>query len=149
LSILVDTNLLVYAAMPTSRYHERARGWLQSQFDNEQLTVGLTWQALYGFMRLISSRTVAGPDAIEPRGAWQAAEAFRLQPNARIVAPGANHSTIAAELVGVPGLRSNDLPDVQLAATAIEHGLELCSHDHGFARFPGLRWSNPLDRTSG
>ncbi|MGH8953269.1 MAG: hypothetical protein ACRDX9_17840 [Acidimicrobiia bacterium] len=46
--------------------------------------------------------------------------------------------------MAVPGLRSNELPDVQLAAAAIEHGLELCTHDHGFARFPGLRWSNPL-----
>jgi toxin-antitoxin system PIN domain toxin len=144
LSILVDTNLLVYAAMPTSRHHEAARAWIQSQFDDDSVTVGLTWQVLYGFMRLISSRNVAGPDAIEPEGAWKAADAFRLQPNARLVAPGANHPVIAAELVIVPGLRSNDLPDVQLAATAIEHGLELCTHDHGFARFPGLRWSDPL-----
>jgi toxin-antitoxin system PIN domain toxin len=146
---LVDTNLLVYAAMPTSQHHEKTRSWLQGQFEADEVTVGLTWQVLYGFMRLISSRTVAGPDAIDPEGAWRAATAFRQQPNARLVAPGTNHPTIAAELVTVPGLRSNDLPDVQLAATAIEHGLELCSHDHGFARFPGLRWSNPLDGASG
>lgn len=33
----------------------------------------------------------------------------------------------------------------QLAALAMEHGLELCSADRDFARFPGLRWRNPLD----
>jgi uncharacterized protein len=27
---------------------------------------------------------------------------------------------------------------------AIEHGLTLCSTDGDFARFPGLRWTNPL-----
>jgi toxin-antitoxin system PIN domain toxin len=144
LSILVDTNLLVYAAMPTSRHHVQSREWLESQFGDDESFVGLTWQVLYGFMRLVSNRTVAGPDAIDPMGAWNAADAFRRQRNARVVAPGDNHAAIASDLVAVPGLRSNDLPDVQLAATAIEHGLELCTHDHGFARFPGLRWSNPL-----
>ncbi len=34
--------------------------------------------------------------------------------------------------------------DAHLAALAIEHGLILCSTDGDFARFPGLRWENPL-----
>ena len=36
--------------------------------------------------------------------------------------------------------------DADVAALAIEHGLTLCSADGDFARFPGLRWINPLDR---
>jgi len=36
------------------------------------------------------------------------------------------------------------VPDAHLAALAIEHGLILCSADADFARFPGLRWENPL-----
>jgi predicted nucleic acid-binding protein len=34
--------------------------------------------------------------------------------------------------------------DAHLAALAIEHGLTLCSADSDFAKFPGLRWQNPL-----
>ena len=34
--------------------------------------------------------------------------------------------------------------DAHLAALAIEHGLTLCSADSDFARFPSLRWFNPL-----
>jgi hypothetical protein len=34
--------------------------------------------------------------------------------------------------------------DAHLAALAIEHQCELCSNDADFARFPGLRWRNPL-----
>ncbi len=34
--------------------------------------------------------------------------------------------------------------DVHLAALAIEHDLTLCSADNGFARYPGLKWLNPL-----
>jgi predicted nucleic acid-binding protein len=36
------------------------------------------------------------------------------------------------------------IPDAHLAALAIEHGLTLCSTDGDFARFPGLKWTNPL-----
>ena len=39
---------------------------------------------------------------------------------------------------------SRMVPDAHLAALAIEHGLTLCSTDADFARFPGLRWHNPL-----
>ena len=45
--------------------------------------------------------------------------------------------------VGLP-LESLLVPDAHLAALAIEHGLVLCSADGDFARFPGLRWENPL-----
>ena len=34
--------------------------------------------------------------------------------------------------------------DAHLAALAIEHQCELHSNDTDFARFPGLRWRNPL-----
>ena len=33
--------------------------------------------------------------------------------------------------------------DAHLFALAIERGAELCSSDHDFARFPGLKWRNP------
>jgi hypothetical protein len=36
------------------------------------------------------------------------------------------------------------VPDAHLAALAIEHGLTLHSTDGDFARFPGLKWENPL-----
>jgi predicted nucleic acid-binding protein len=39
---------------------------------------------------------------------------------------------------------ANLIPDAHMAALAIEHGLTLCSTDGDFARFPGLRWENPL-----
>jgi predicted nucleic acid-binding protein len=35
--------------------------------------------------------------------------------------------------------------DVEIAALAIQHGLVLASHDHGFRRFSGLRVVDPLE----
>lgn len=43
-----------------------------------------------------------------------------------------------------PVMTSRLVADAHLAALAIEHGLTLCSTDGDFARFPGLRWQNPL-----
>jgi predicted nucleic acid-binding protein len=37
---------------------------------------------------------------------------------------------------------------VHLAALAIEHGLTLCSTDGDLAKFPGLKWRNPLGARS-
>lgn len=37
-------------------------------------------------------------------------------------------------------ITGNLVPDARLAALAIEHGLVV----HTAARFPGLRWTNPL-----
>jgi hypothetical protein len=41
-------------------------------------------------------------------------------------------------------VRANLVPDAHLAALAIEHGLLLASTDGDFARFPGLRFENPM-----
>lgn len=51
---------------------------------------------------------------------------------------------IAAELAEAPALRSDDVPDIEIAELAIEHGLVLASHDHGFRRFTRLRLVDPL-----
>ncbi len=144
MSHLIDTNLLVYAAVASSPHHQAARSWLESRFSDTTDTVELTWPILYSFMRLVTSRRIMGNEAVSLMEAWAASDAFRLQPNCRLVGPGPEHAAVAARLAETPGLASNDVPDVMLAAIAVEHGLELCTHDHGFARFQGLRWSNPL-----
>jgi len=46
--------------------------------------------------------------------------------------------------LSLPGVQANLIPDAHLAALAAEHGLTLCSTDGDFARFPGLRWLNPI-----
>lgn len=90
-----------------------------------------------------------GPHAVTVRKGWAVAAAYLEQPAARLVTAGAGHAAIAAELAGTPGLRSKDVPDIEIAALAIEHGLVLASHDHGFLRFTGLRVVDPLTDAAG
>lgn len=141
---LVDTNLLVYATLTDSPEHDRARGWLESRLDEGEGTVVLCWPVVYSFLRLITSPRVMGEHAITVRDGWGAASAYLEQPAVRLVAPGAGHRAIAAELAETPGLRSDDVPDIEIAALAIEHGLVLASHDQGFRRFTRLRVVDPL-----
>jgi len=48
-----------------------------------------------------------------------------------------------ADSVPVTG---NLVPDAMLAALAVEHGLTVMTADTDFARFPHVRWENPLGR---
>ena len=141
---LVDTNLLIYATFTDAPEHDRARVWLEGRLLAAEGTVALCWPVIYGFLRLITSPRVFGPHAVTVRDGWATAAAYLEQPAARLVAAGAGHAAIAAELARTPGLRSEDVPDVEIAALAIEHGLVLASHDHGFRRFSGLRVIDPL-----
>jgi toxin-antitoxin system PIN domain toxin len=141
---LVDTNLLVYATFADAPEHGRARAWLEERLAAADGAVVLCWPALYAFLRLITSPRVFGPHAVGVQEGWAAVAAFTEQPATRLVGPGASHAAIAAELAGTPGLRSEDVPDVEIATLAIEHGVVLASHDHGFRRFSSLRVIDPL-----
>lgn len=48
------------------------------------------------------------------------------------------------DLLDPLGTAGNLTTDGHLAALAAEHGAEIHSADTDFARFPGLRWTNPL-----
>ncbi len=58
--------------------------------------------------------------------------------------PTERHRHLLETLLGRPGAQANLVPDAHLASLAIEHGLLLYSTDGDFARFPDLRWQNPL-----
>jgi toxin-antitoxin system PIN domain toxin len=141
---LVDTNLLIYATFADTPEHGRARRWLEARLRESEGTVALCWPVVYAFLRLITSARVFGPHALTVGDGWRAAAAYLNQPAVRLVAPGPKHAEIAAELAATPGLRSDDVPDIEIASLAIEHGLVLASHDHGFRRFSGLRLIDPL-----
>jgi toxin-antitoxin system PIN domain toxin len=141
--ILLDANLLVYAAVSSFPQHEAARLWLDERL-NGSARVGLPWPSLTAFLRLVTNARVFErpmPMAL----AWRQVEAWLGCEPAWTPSPTERHAATLARLLAGPGVAANLVPDAHLAALAIEHGLELCSTDGDFARFPGLRWSNPLE----
>lgn len=140
--ILVDANLLVYAHVDSLPHHEAAHEWLDARL-NGTAPVGLPWPSLLAFLRLVSNpRVFERPEQIIQ--AWKQVEEWLDCPTSWIPLPTERHREALAPLLALTGLRSNLVPDAHLAALAIEHGLILCSTDSDFARFPGLRWENPL-----
>jgi len=140
--ILVDTNLLVYAYVNEVPQHEAALEWLDRQL-NEVSKVGLPWAALLAFVRLVSNPRIF-KNPVSLLVAWQQVTTWLSAPSVWIPAPTARHATILGTLLSTKELKANDVPDVHLAALAIEHDLLLCSRDGGYERFAGLRWKNPL-----
>lgn len=125
--ILVDTNLLVYAYVNDAPQHAAAFEWLDRRL-NEIPKVGLPWAALLGFVRLVSNSKIFKKPVSLPV-AWQQVETWLSSPSAWIPGPTIRHATILGALLSTEGLKANDVPDVHLAALAIEHDLLLCSGD--------------------
>ncbi len=140
--ILVDANLLIYASDRASAYHQNAKEWLDRQLRGP-VRIGLPWASLLAFLRVttnprIYERPASMVDAWRQVTAWLGCDpAWLPQATER-------HAEILGRLLALPGMRGKLVPDADMAALAIEHGLVLCSTDGDFARFPRLRWQNPL-----
>ncbi len=140
--IIPDLNLLIYAHNHAAAGHERARTWWEALFEREQ-PVGLPWAVMLGFVRLVTHPSVL-VTPLAPLDALGYVRGWLEQPSVRIVEPGARHIDLLGELFGSTGVGGSLTTDTHLAALAIEHQAELHSNDTDFARFPGLRWRNPL-----
>jgi uncharacterized protein len=140
--ILIDANLLIYARTDSFAQHERARRWLDERL-NGAAPVGLPWPSLLGFMRVTTNpRVFERPAAVAD--AWRQVLDWLGCERAWIPQPTERHREVLGALLAAPGVQANLVQDAHLAALAVEHGLILCSTDGDFARFPGLRWENPL-----
>ena len=140
--ILVDANILLYAHFSSYGEHGRMREWLDVQLGGAT-RVGLPWESLLAFMRIATNpRVYSRPQTIA--GAWSQVLAWLENGSGWIPQPTEHHASVLSEMTSMPGMSSKLVMDAHLAALAIEHGLTLCSSDADFARFPKLRWFNPL-----
>jgi toxin-antitoxin system PIN domain toxin len=140
--IVPDVNLLVYAHMNGLAEHAKARRWWEHLM-NDPTPVGLAGPALYGFIRVVSNpRIFDHPMTVE--NAVAQVERWLSRSQVSFLVPGPRHLEIAFRLLRGLGAAGNLTTDAQLAALAIEHQAELHSNDADFARFPQLRWVNPL-----
>ena len=140
--ILIDANLLIYASDSSLSQHERTRSWLDEQLSGTA-PVGLPWQSLLAYLRITTNpRSITRPQKMSD--AWtQVREWLACEP-AWTPEPSEHHSKTMRELCESASVFGDLVPDAHLAALALDHGLTLCSADTDFARFPTLRWFNPL-----
>ena len=140
--ILVDANLLLYAYNPGSPQHQQSREWLEQTLSGSEL-VRFAWLTLWAFIRIGSNPrvfdrpfTAAETEAI--------VSSWLSQPNAGLLEPGERHWQLLRKLLDEGQATGPLVMDAVIAAIALEHGATLCTTDRDFARFPGLKWRNPL-----
>ncbi len=140
--ILPDVNVLLYAVDEASESHPRARDWLERSLSGTQ-TVAFAWSVLTAFIRL-STRPAVFAQPLTVAQAVDLVEGWLAQPPVVVVHPTDRHLAILRDLLEAAGTAGNLVPDAHLAALAIEHGATVASSDRDFARFAGVRSSDPI-----
>jgi uncharacterized protein len=138
--ILIDANLLIYAIDADSPQHKPARPWLERVLSGTD-PVGLPSIAILAFIR-ITTREGIVRQPLPLAAALAYVHSWLRQPCVEAVAPGEHHWPILRRLLEATGTAGNLTSDAHIAALALERAV--CSTDHDFARFPGIRHVNPL-----
>jgi toxin-antitoxin system PIN domain toxin len=140
--IVLDANVLLYAYDSASTQHAKARAWVERVLSAAE-PVGLPWQTIGAFLRIMTNPNLPG-ERFSLQEAAEVVDNWLKQPNVRLMAPGDDHWTLLRQMLvegQAPGVL---VTDAQLAALTVEYGGALQTTDRDFARFPALRWKNPL-----
>jgi toxin-antitoxin system PIN domain toxin len=140
--LLADVNVFLYAHRPESPHHEAHRQWLVDALTGGE-PFGVSEAVLASFVRLVTNHRVYKDPTPPAEALGFCGDVLASQVAVR-VRPGERHWELFAGLCRTVGARGNVVPDAFLAALAIEQGATWVTHDRGFARFPGLRWTTPL-----
>jgi toxin-antitoxin system PIN domain toxin len=140
--ILVDANILIYAYSSGAVQHEAARAWLDARLVGRH-RVGLPWASIVAFLRVVSHPRLAKPP-VAVQTAWRQVELWLQAPTAWIPLPTVRHAETLGTLLSLTAVSGPHVHDAHIAALALQHGLTLCTADRDFARYPGLRFENPL-----
>jgi toxin-antitoxin system PIN domain toxin len=140
--ILVDANLLLYAEDSLSPHHDKAREWWDEQLSGSA-PVCLCWEVLGAFLRISTNKQIFRRP-LTLKEATLRVQSWLDQPCVRVVVPAENHWEVFCDLLDQGQATANLVTDAHLAALAIEHSAVLYSTDSDFARFPRLKWENPL-----
>ncbi len=141
--IVLDANILLHAYEGSSTHHAKAQPWLEHLFSGSD-PVGLPWQTVSAFLRIITNPKLTGT-RLSAQQATQIVDQWLDLPNVRMLVPGDDHWKLFRRMIVEGQAPSALVSDAHLAALTIEYGGVLHTTDRDFARFPGLRWTNPLN----
>ena len=87
-------------------------------------------------------RSVAFP--ISPTVAIDTVNTWFEPSHVGTINPGKRHLDLFRRNLEAAGIGGNLVTDAHIAALAMEYQAEVHTNDRDFARFPGLRWRNPI-----
>ena len=140
--IVIDVNILIYAVNEDAPLHGKAKAWIEDTLSGTEI-VGFPWTVILAFLRLTTRQGLfRSPLPVEM--AFAVIEDWLGQPPSTLLEPGPRHFRLLRDLLESAGTGGNLTSDAHLAALALEGGACLSTTDGDFARFPRLRWRNPL-----
>jgi len=140
--IVLDANILLYAYDERSPHYKAAKSYLEAIFSKPG-PVGIPLHSVAAFLRIMTHPSLrigrfSLEEAIEIVDEWLAL------PQVRLLVAGEHHWPRLRQTLLRGHARGPLVTDAEIATLTIENGGELQTNDRGFARFPGLRWKNPL-----
>ncbi|MDQ2925241.1 MAG: PIN domain-containing protein [Acidobacteriota bacterium] len=140
--IAPDTNLLLYAYNELSPHHHQATKYLEGILSATE-PVGFVLPVIHSFVRLITNPAISGK-AVPLAHALGHVDEWLAFPHVRMLYPGDRHWDYVKRLTKEGHATGNLVPDTVIAAIALEYGAVIHTNDRDFARFPSVRWHNPL-----
>lgn len=142
--LVVDTNVLVYAADADSPFHGPCRAWLERQRARPDAWY-TTWPILYEFLRVTTHPRVMRRPWDAP-SAWDFITALLASAGLAVLVPTQRHADVAGQVIAeLPHIAGNLLHDAHTAILMREHGVaRICTRDTDFNQFPFLKVIDPL-----
>jgi len=142
--IVVDTNVLVYAADADSAFYGPCRNWIESRRHQADAWF-CTWPIAYEFLRVVTHPRVFRHPLPLP-DAWRFLATLFRSPGLAMLAPTPRHAEVAGGVLrGLPYLSGNILHDAHTAILMREHGVrQICTRDNDFHRFPFVEIVDPV-----
>jgi toxin-antitoxin system PIN domain toxin len=140
----LDTNILVYAEIASSRHHRRALEIVRTLAEGGR-PWALPWPCVYEFLRTLTHPRVYHPP-VPMEVALGDLTALLGSPSLVLLAETTRHTDVFLATIRQSGATGNLVHDAHIAALCIEHGVsELLTADRDFARFTGIKATNPFD----
>ena len=142
--LVVDTNILVYAADVRSPFHSSCRGWIEQQQQRSEAWY-TTWPILYEFLR-VATHPLVMRRPWNANTAWKFVASLLASPGLSVLEATDRHAEVAAHFIEeFPRLVGNIFHDAHTAILMREHGLRrVCTHDAHFHRFSFLEVIDPV-----
>jgi uncharacterized protein len=141
--IAVDTNILIYAHKQVSDFHATAKRCLTELVESGDAWA-IPWPCLHEFYAIASNPKLFR----EPSAALHALnqiDAWLESPTVVLIAETSAHWKFFSDVVTRSSAVGGAVHDARIAAICIENGVkELWTADRDFAKFKGLKSSNPL-----
>lgn len=140
--IIPDANLLLYAGDSSSPFHRAAAGWWSECLSGNE-TVGLVPVVLLAFVR-IGTSAAAFSDPLTPREASAEVQRWLQRTVTMVIEADTADMEQALAFIESAGTGGGLATDALIAALGIRHRAVIHTADADFARFPGVKWFNPI-----